>query len=275
MTGPRRLLPVRRALAHLATVLCAAGLAGCDRTAAGRAAWDAGRADDALAAWSAEASAAGDDASPELLYDRALAALRTGDLALAEASAAAASRRGGGRLAPLCDGVRGHVAFARSEALELEAGKPDAAPTTFDKAIALAEDALVAWRSTATAPAAGIASRRNVERAILRLERLRERRAEAQRRLAPPPPTPPPPSPPPAPPPSTGEPNPKPPPPPLPTGGRPEADTPSTAVDPAAQELAPAEILRLLEVLGEKERQKTSVRRARRNAPGSDVEKDW
>jgi len=274
MTAPRR-LRTPRALALLATLLCAAGVAGCDRTEAGRKAWDAGRADDALAAWNAAATAAGDDASPELRYDRALAALRTGDLTLAASAADAAARRGGDAFAPRCDDVRGHVAFARSEAMELEAAKPGAPPTTLDKALALAEDALAAWRSAATAPDAGARIRRNVERALLRLERLRERRAEAQRRLAPPAPTPPPPTPPTSPTPSAPDPKAKMPPPPTPTGGRPEDDTPGAAVDPGSTELAPAEVLRLLEVLGEKERQKAVVRRTRRNAPNPQVEKDW
>jgi len=246
-----------RGLAVLGALTLALAVAGCDRTAPGREAWDAGRAGDALSAWNAAAAEAGDAASPELLYDLALAALRTGDFALAATSADAAARRGGEAFGPLRDAVHGSVAFARSEAMEVEAGKPGAPPTTMDKAIALAEDALAAWRAAAASRADWPPVRRNVERALLRLERLRERRAEAQRRLAPPPPPTPPPSP--------------TPPPAIPDEQPPPPKTP----DPASKDLAPAEVLRLLEVLGEKERQKGLVRRAHRNAPGGDVEKDW
>jgi hypothetical protein len=241
--------------ARLAGVLLATALAGCDASSPGRDAWEAGRRADALAAWRDAAATAGEGASPVLLSNLALAALDARAWDEAEAAARRAAERGGADFAARFDFVRGHVAFARSEAMEAEAGRPDGDATAHERAMAHAEDALAAWRRAATSRPYWPEAARNTERALLRLARLRDR-ASADRAKKPPPP--PPPTPPPVPPPTPEE-----------TPGpdaRPDADT---------SELAPADVLRLFDVLRRKEQQKTDLRRAVRHAPSGGTEKDW
>ena len=69
-----------------------------------------GRFREALEKFTEAERNAGDDASAELLYDKALAALRAGELLVAEASAGRAADRGGPELAVLCDQPCHHVA---------------------------------------------------------------------------------------------------------------------------------------------------------------------
>jgi hypothetical protein len=166
--------------------------------------------------------------------DRALAALRAGD---EDAAEAAAARVGGGFGAF----VRGNVAFSRSEAAEALAP---------DLAIAQAEDAVASWRFAAASRPDWPAARRNVERGLLRLERLREKRTG---KPAPPPE------------PEAPEPVPEPPPP----------EAPEETAELEEGELAPRDVLRLLEVVTEKERQKLALRRELRHARAAEVEKDW
>jgi hypothetical protein len=224
-------------------------LAGCDGTAKGREAYRDGRYEEALLAF--------DGSSPEVFYDRALAALRVGqwDVALEAASEAAA--RGGPEFAARRDFVRGNVAFARSEEAEAEAARPGADPTARERAQAHAEDAVAAWRSAAMSAPDWPEACRNVERALLRLDRLRERRTDGGQpdRPSDPKPGPSPPGEPPPPPPDPGE----------------EEAPPG----PEAKELAPGDVLRLLERLKEKEREKVALREARRAAPAKGVERDW
>lgn len=134
--------------------------------------------------------------------------------------------------------VRGNAAFARSEAAE-----------QLDLRIALAEDAVAAWRAAAMTrdwPEA----RRNVERGLLRLRELYERRSGKEPK--PPEPRPPQERPPP---------------------GR--EDGPETEAKLEKGELAEAQVLRLLELLREKEDRKLADRRARVGRPQPGVEKDW
>ncbi len=162
-------------------------------------------------------------------YEETTAALRAGDLDRALSAA---------------DGtewhafVRGNVAFARSEAAE-----------ALDLQIALAEDAVAAWR-TAAMTRDWPEARRNVERGLLRLQGLYEKKSGKERR----------------------PPDQKPPPIPLPPG---KEDGPETEADLEKGELAPAQVLRLLELLREKEAKKVAARRARLGAPQPGVERDW
>lgn len=162
-------------------------------------------------------------------YEETLAALRAGDLDLAAKAAEGTEWHAF---------VRGNVAFARSEAAE-----------KLDLQIALAEDAVAAWRMAAMQrdwPEA----RRNVERGLLRLQGLYEKRSGKE-------PKPPQPKPPPIPPPPGKE------------------EGPETEAALEKGELAQAQVLRLLELLREKEAKKLAARRARLGAPQPGVEKDW
>ncbi len=133
--------------------------------------------------------------------------------------------------------VRGNEAFARSQAAE----QPDLQ-------IALAEDALAAWRVAAMQrdwPEA----RRNVERGLLRLQQLYEKKSGKERK----------------------PPEPRPPQPPAPG----KEDGPETEAALEKGDLAEAQVLRLLELLREKEAKKLAARRARLGMPQPGVEKDW
>ncbi|MFI5401977.1 MAG: hypothetical protein ACHQ1G_03500 [Planctomycetota bacterium] len=139
---------------------------------------------------------------------------------------------------PWHDFVRGNAAFARSEAAE----QPDLQ-------IALAEDAVAAWRTAAMSrdwPEA----RRNVERGLLRLQQLYEKRSGKEQK----------------------PPDRKPPPIPPPPG---KEEGPETEAALEKGELAQAQVLRLLEMLREKEAKKLAARRARLGAPQPGVERDW
>ncbi len=183
----------------------------------------------------------------EILAARALAALRDGRLDDAEEAARRGATPG------FDDFVRGNVAFARSEGLEPDASKPGAPPALFERMVADAEDALAHWRLAAASRADWPAARRNVERALLRLERLRERKRESERRNRPDPPPPPP------------EPAPD------------ETEPPPPEARPELEEAAlPEEAVRaLLDLLVKKEEQKRELRRERRAAAGAEVERDW
>jgi hypothetical protein len=204
-----------------------------------------------LAAFDASVEEAGEGASAELLYDKALAALRVGDRMAATAAAKAAAARGGPEIQALADFVRGNAAFALSEAAEEEANRPGGDPTAHERAVASTEDALAAWKRAAATRSDWPEARRNVERALLRLARLRERRSAADQ-PRPPPPQPPPPTP----------------------EAPPEPETPRE-VELETAELSPQEVLRLFELLVRKEQEKLEMRRAGRRARAGDVERDW
>ncbi|HEX5135685.1 MAG TPA: hypothetical protein VFY93_01845 [Planctomycetota bacterium] len=132
--------------------------------------------------------------------------------------------------------VRGNAAYARCDQVE-----------QLDRKIALAEDALAAWRVAAMSrdwPEA----RRNVERGLLRLQQLYEKRSGKESK----------------------PPQPKPP---TPQPGREEG--PETEAKLQKGELADAQVLKLLDLVREKERKKLAERRARLGAPQPGVEKDW
>lgn len=242
---------------RLLLVLALLAVAGCDATSDGRALYDEGRFAEALAAFDEAVEAAGDGASARLLYDQALAAVRVGRFAEAEAAARrAANAPGGTEIAPLCDFVRGNAAFLRSQAAEAEANRPRGEPTAHEWSVASAEDALAAWRSAAASRDDWPEARRNVERALLRIRRLREQKAGGRRRIDLP-----------------REPRPS-----QPKGPRPappQSEEPPERPDTETGELAPEQVAGLFELLSEKERQKVEMRRAERRARGGDVEQDW
>jgi hypothetical protein len=241
-------------------------LAACDATSEGRAAYRDGRFSDAHAALSRRATDRG--ASPELLYDAALAALRAGDHAAADAALSRVPARSDvGGLAAF---LRGNVAFARCELAMKQAFAVESEPFAFDVAIAHGRTARDAWIAAATLRAQWPEARRNVERALLALDELERRKAEAdpkrkkagrpEVRLRPAPKKP-------------GKPPNKPP------------DTQSSTEDKSAgkdgsqdkpeAELTPEEIRRLIERLAEKEKERLRARQARRQEKSADVERDW
>jgi hypothetical protein len=181
---------------------------------------------------------------------RAIEALRAGDLGAAEAEAAHAHPA-------LRDFVRGNVAFARSERAEAAAARPGAPPSLLERAAADAEDALAFWRRAAASREEWPEARRNVERALLRLARLRGKKTEGGpggRKPERPP-----------------EERPAPPPrPPDTAGGEPG---PEAEVD--VSELPPERVLALLEALRRREAEKRALRQERRRAAGGGAERDW
>ena len=161
--------------------------------------------------------------------------------------------------------LRGNASFALSEAAEARAEAPGGDVRDHEASLAHAEDALAAWRTAAVSRSYWPAARRNVERALLRLERLRTESARKDRTPKPPEPggdDPP-----------DAPPDPKvPPPPPRVPADAPSDDRPS---DVESGDLAAAEVLRVFETLAEKERAKQALRRTRVMAPTTGVEKDW
>jgi len=224
-------------------------LAACDATADGRAAWRAGRYREAYAAFQGD--------SPELCFDRALAALRLGELDAAERAADGAARADPA-FAARRDFLRGNVAFQRSLRAEADAQRPGAPASLLERAQADAEDALAFWRLAAASRADWPEARRNVERALLRLDALREKRREGGGGDRPPE----------NPPPDGERPDTTPPPPPPDGGAEKEAEL-------ETGELPPDRVLALLELLRRKEEEKREVRRAQRGAASAAVEKDW
>ena len=238
-----------------AVVAVALLLAACDGSAAGTRAYREGRFDEAHRAYAAAADAAGAGASPEILYDRALAALRHGDLADADRSAAEAATRGGPEFAALRDFVRGNVAFARCLTAGLQASAPEAEPFAFDVAIAYGETARAAWQSAAASRADWPEASRNVERALVGLESLRRRKAEAEQKRQ-------------------RQRERKPQPKPAPQERRPVSEEAPLA-GPQNTEIPRTQVLGLLDRLAAKEKAKLESRRTQRGVQPPDVEQDW
>ena len=109
----------------------------------------AGRFDDAYRGFLEVSIAEGDDASPELFYDLALAALAAGRFRDAEIAAEKAAARGGGEYVGLRDFLFGNSAFARCLSAAELAGRVEAGPVAFDAAILHARSAAGHWRRAA------------------------------------------------------------------------------------------------------------------------------
>lgn len=223
------------------------------------------RADDFEAAFTAFAAAdaeAGDAATPELLYDLALAALRAGKLREAEVAAERAAARGGAAFVARRDFLVANVAFTRSAQAKRQATQVEAEPFAFDVAIAHAKTALRAWQAAAMSASDWPQARRNAERALLELDELARLKAAAEKKQA------------------------------EKLGGQPEVklipvddgkqppapDRPEEEVaQPDAQlaELKPDDVRKLLDKLAAKEKEKLAIRRRQQQERQSGVEKDW
>ena len=226
-----------------------------DPFAEGVRAYEEGRFRDAYEAFTEAEYAAGNAASAALLYNRALAALHVGELRAAEFSAEKSAARGGPEFAGLRDFLLGNAAFIACQRAEAEANLRDADPTSLGRAINHARTAGDFWQLAALSRPDWPAARRNVERALLKLEELEQQKAEAEANQAP-----------------KTEAEPKPP---------PEPDEPTEEIeqDPTLQEappeLTPEEIGRLLEKLAQIENEKRTLREAWQRMRTANVENDW
>ena len=156
-------------------------LGGGDEFAAGVRAYQQGHFAEAYEAFSAAEQACGDDATAELLYNRALAALQVGQLRVAEYSAEKAVVRGGAGFAGLREFLFGCAAFARCERAEAEGSMLDADPTAFGRAMAHCVAARDFWQRAAMSRVDWPQARRNAERAAVKLEELRQKKEDADR----------------------------------------------------------------------------------------------
>ena len=221
----------------------------------GRRAFEEGRHDDAYRTFAHAIESAGNEASPELLHDQTIAALAIRNYDEAERAGGKAKARGGPAFAELDAFVRGSRALALSiVAVEDAAKRPDDKRALLP-AIQLAEDAVAAWQWAAASRPSWPEARRNVERGLIWLEALREKKSGTGPKRGPKPPRPPPP--PPEPPEGVDEPE---------EIRRPDLET---------TDLSEKEVLGLLELLVQRERQKRALRRAERHARAGDVERDW
>ncbi len=246
-------------------------LAGCGGPGPGHAHHAAGRYEQALAGWEAQASEAGANAPATLHHNIALAALHVGQLEKAEATAAAAVKAGGQPFESLLAFVRGNVAFERSKQMEHEATRPGGDPKAMEMALMLAEDAQARWQHAATLrPVDWPAARRNVERALLRLKALRESRRGGRADRPSQPPSQPGGDP------EGGDPNPE-------DGPEPPKPPTKEGVDPSLppddalnrRDLPASKVLGLLDLLAEKDKERQALRRKARRERGTKVEKDW
>ncbi len=227
-------------------------------TAAGVKAWSEGRHRTAFEEFAAAAREAGDDAPPALLWNAALAALRSGALVEAGTLAEKAAACGGPEFRGLRDFLQGNVAWVRCAKAELQTMRPDAGAVLFDAAIAEAGAAQAAWQLAATSRPDWPEARRNVERAARKADELRKKKAEAEAQNT-----------------RKREERPEPPPPPEDPAGATEEAPPEVPPDLLRTELAADEVRRLFEKLALKEQERARVRRLRQLAPGQIVEKDW
>ncbi|MBD3163215.1 MAG: hypothetical protein GF328_14020 [Candidatus Latescibacteria bacterium] len=241
--------------AALTLLALAAVLAGCGDRGEGARAYREGRFDDAHAAFVAASEAEGEPASPELLHDRALAALRAGELRDAESAAQRALELADPEIVPRIEFLLGNIAFARSLLAERQARAVEAEPFAIEVAIRRAKSARDRWRRAAMGRRDWPEARRNVERALRKIRELESLRKEPEGKKE-----------------RTLDPRPLPVPDPGPEERRTDPDA-----EPEAQlnELTPEQVATLFDRLSEKEREKLEVRRARRRARMAEVEKDW
>ncbi|MGA0059478.1 MAG: hypothetical protein ACO4CT_02650 [Planctomycetota bacterium] len=170
----------RRSPWQLLLLLGAAGCGG-DPFERGVSAYEAGQYAAALEAFAEAERAAGDDAEPALLANRALAALRVGRAREAEISAEKLVARGG----PEHENVRVLVAatsaWLRAQRAQAEAGLTDPDPTAFARAIGHAETALAGFEELLRAEPGRADAQRNFVRVARMLDALAQAQAEAEK----------------------------------------------------------------------------------------------
>ena len=255
-------------LLTIATAVQAQGTVG---FAAAERAYREGRFAEAQRVFAALEAEAAEAASPELLFDLALAALANGEFETAESAVERAAARGDASFAARRDFVLGNVAWVRGQAAAELATQVEAEPFAFRPALAQIEAARNHWLRATLArqldPKDRAAARRNVERAMLRLVELQQLRdaAEARRRQER----------------GGGDARPKL----VPDGEdsdetgnrRPGSDTETEAneLQPLTAELSAAELAAMFERLDRKADEKRAMRRERKLARRIPVERDW
>lgn len=210
-----------------------------------------GRYKAALTAFKVLLAMAGEQASPELLGNVALAALRQRRPADAEVAARRLLEFDNAADQSLAEFLLGQAVFERATMAEMAASLTDAEPGAWQSAVDAAVRAMHHWQVAAELRDRGSwpEATRNAERAWRRIQDLRQKRDAAQQE-------------------SKSEPAPKPKPP------APEAVDQPEIPEIASQPLPAAEVARLLERLQQKEREKRLLRRVtnRTNRVG---ERDW
>jgi hypothetical protein len=202
---------------------------------------------------------AGADESAELLVNKALSALQAGSLVEAEIAAEKAAARGGPRFFALRDFLLGNAAFARCLKTEAKAGMPEAEPFLFDLAIRQAEQARDFWQQALLDRPDWEAARRNVERALLKLNELKmNKRAREKENIQ-----------------KKDRPEPEPQVPPPDLLNRGEEIEKDAEAEPQLRELPAALVNSLFDKLKEKEREKIDLRKAQQRVSRAEVEKDW
>ena len=186
-------------------------------------------------------------------YATALAALRDGDPSRAESAA-----QGLGGHPGLRDFLLGNAAFVRCTTAEKQAASQAAEPFAWDVAIQYGVSARDLWQRAAMTRPDWPAARRNVERALLRIEELRRRKAEAEDKRR-----------------RKTDPQPKPKPKPKPAPRPDPKPEPDRGQQPQLKELAPEEVMALIGRLAEKEREKRALRRSQREKRMAGTERDW
>jgi tetratricopeptide (TPR) repeat protein len=214
-----------------------------------------GRFLEAHAALRDEVEAAGEEAPDRLRYNRGLAALRAGDFRDAEAQARLAAGSDDPGVGAHAEFLRGNAAFALARMAEQQADSLEAEPFAFEIAMGYARTARDGWQRAAVTREDWPEASRNVERAVLLIESLKDRKTKAERKRDP-------------------RPDPKPAPIPDPPEPGPKSDQDPEKKDPL-RELTASEIERLFDVLAEKERAKLEIRRANRRERMAGVERDW
>jgi hypothetical protein len=242
-------------------LLCFLLLASGDPVGDAMRAYEEGRFADAVKLFLAAEAEFGEAAPPELLHDLALAALRADDLPLAESSAEKAVVRGGPRFAPQRDFILGNVAFKRCLKAEVLASRVESGPIALEAAILHAETAADSWRRAAISRADWPEARRNVERALLKLEVLEKERGERRKKQG-------------------GRPRNQPPKPPTPErqwdpSQRGRKVGQDRLIGAQLKELSYAQVRRLLDKLTEKEQEKAKLRKKEQASRRVAGERDW
>lgn len=211
-------------------------------------AYRAGRFEEAAAGFRTTIEREGDAAPAEAHANLALAALRNGGLTEAETAARAAAARDPEGFTAFARFVEGSVAFARCDQSMTQSSGPEAESFALDVALSQAARARDAWRDAACTRGDWPEARRNVERALRRIDELERMKRERD--------TPPP----------QQEPDP-------PAANDPVA--PDREPDAALDELPRERVFDLLELLDAKEREKRGLRAKVRAQRPAHAERDW
>jgi len=202
--------------------------------------------------------AEGDNASCELLYNKALAAIRAGKPKAAESAAEMVVSRGGEKYIKIRDFIFGDTAYLRCLNVEALADMPESMPALYDHAIHHARTAMSFWKMALMGKPDWPEARRNLERVMLKLNELKKKKEEAEKRKKK----------------KIKQPDPKLDPE-LSDPENPDKIEEEVKVEPVLDELPPELVKRLFDKLNEKEKEKRKMRRELKKQKKYEVEKDW